>query len=142
MLSDSCLPPSPGWPSPGQAQCFLRSRLAVLGQRLSGGLAVLHTACPTHARACPLNSNPRAQVLPPSLTIPPLSRAVYYEQKPPFNLRSLLLSPYGIMGGLMLFALVVVPRLKVDPEEYAALLEEQKREEEARRQQRPRAIRR
>lgn len=36
----------------------------------------------------------------------------------PFDLWSMIKSPYGLMFGFMLFGIFVFPMLKVDPEEY------------------------
>ncbi len=44
--------------------------------------------------------------------------AQYFEKRKPFDLWSLVKSPYGIMIVVSLFAIVVFPRLKMDPEDY------------------------
>jgi ER membrane protein complex subunit 7 len=61
------------------------------------------------------------------LRIAPLTQMQYFEQKKPFSLWAWLKTPYGLMIGFMVFSLVVMPMLKVDPEEYAQMLEEKKK---------------
>lgn len=69
----------------------------------------------------------------PSQTLPvPIHiRAVpveYFDKVVPFNIMAFLKSPMGLMAAFMLFAIVIMPYLKVDPEEMKAMLEEQKQE--------------
>jgi len=59
----------------------------------------------------------RGKVLPPPLLIKPTSLAQYFEKRAPFDLVSLIKTPYGLMIAFGIFAVVVLPRLKVDPEE-------------------------
>ncbi|DBA79537.1 TPA: hypothetical protein ACH3X1_008239 [Trebouxia sp. C0004] len=54
--------------------------------------------------------------------IRPLAKAEYYEKHPPFNLQGIIMSPYGLMIGFAIFAIVVMPMLKVDPNEYKELM--------------------
>lgn len=63
-------------------------------------------------------ANNPMQGLPSPLVIRPLAKAEYYEKHPPFNLAGMVMSPYGLMIGFAIFALVVMPMLKVDPNEY------------------------
>ncbi|KAK9829293.1 hypothetical protein WJX72_004990 [[Myrmecia] bisecta] len=58
------------------------------------------------------------------LTIMPTMRAQYFDEQPPFNLMSLLKSPYGLMAAFMLFGIFVLPKMKMDPEseEYKELM--------------------
>ncbi|KAL3161612.1 hypothetical protein ABBQ32_010470 [Trebouxia sp. C0010 RCD-2024] len=67
-------------------------------------------------------ANNPMQGLPSPLIIRPLARAEYFERRPPFNLASIVMSPYGLMIGFMVFALFIMPMLKVDPEEYKELM--------------------
>ncbi|KAL3160314.1 hypothetical protein ABBQ38_009704 [Trebouxia sp. C0009 RCD-2024] len=67
-------------------------------------------------------ANNPMQGLPSPLIIRPLARAEYFERRPPFNLASIIMSPYGLMIGFMVFALFIMPMLKVDPEEYKELM--------------------
>lgn len=52
------------------------------------------------------------------LTLRPAMEAAYYEKRKPFDAWSFIKSPYGIMIVFSLFAIVVFPRLKMDPEDY------------------------
>lgn len=65
--------------------------------------------------------------LPQPLKIAPISRLHYYEQRQGFNIMSWLKTPYGMMVGFMIFSMVIMPLLKVDPEEYAQMQEEKKK---------------
>ncbi|KAK9806592.1 hypothetical protein WJX73_005689 [Symbiochloris irregularis] len=60
------------------------------------------------------------EVLASPLILKPLSKAEYFEKRQPFSLWSLAKSPYGLMIGFGLFAVFVLPKLKMDPEEEAA----------------------
>lgn len=59
----------------------------------------------------------RGKVLPPPLVLKPTSLAQYFEKRAPFDLVSFIKTPYGLMAAFGIFAVVVLPRLKVDPEE-------------------------
>lgn len=48
----------------------------------------------------------------------------FFDRKQPFNVMGFLKTPYGMMIGFLVFSLVVLPMLKVDPEEYKAMVEE------------------
>jgi hypothetical protein len=66
-----------------------------------------------------------------TLPLPIEIRAVpldYFDKVVPFNVMAWLQSPMGMMAGFMVFAIVIMPYLKVDPEEYKQLMEESKRE--------------
>ena len=52
------------------------------------------------------------------LRMVPLRVMQYFEQRGKFSLWALLKTPYGAMVGFALFSIVVMPYLKVDPEEY------------------------
>lgn len=65
------------------------------------------------------------------LRLGPSSQISYFEQRKPFNIIAWLKTPYGLMIGFMVFSLVVMPLLKVDPEEYQQMLEEKKKLNEA-----------
>ncbi|KAL0032014.1 hypothetical protein WJX77_000556 [Trebouxia sp. C0004] len=67
-------------------------------------------------------ANNPMQGLPSPLMIRPLAKAEYYEKHPPFNLQGIIMSPYGLMIGFAIFAIVVMPMLKVDPNEYKELM--------------------
>jgi hypothetical protein len=56
---------------------------------------------------------------------------LFMQRRQPFNIVGWLKTPYGIIAGVMLFSVVVMPRLKVDPEEYQQMLEEKDRFVEA-----------
>lgn len=55
------------------------------------------------------------------LRVGPLAQLPYFERRSGFSLLGFLKTPYGMMMGFAVFALVVMPMLKVDPEEYAAM---------------------
>jgi len=62
--------------------------------------------------------------LPYPLRIPVLSTVQYFEQRQGFNAMSFLKTPYGLMMAFMVFSLILMPMLKVDPEEYQEMMEE------------------
>ncbi len=55
------------------------------------------------------------------LRVGPLAQLPYFERRGGFSILGFLKTPYGMMMGFAVFALVVMPMLKVDPEEYAAM---------------------
>lgn len=63
-------------------------------------------------------------VLPDPLLIRPLAEARYFEPRQPFNLMAFVKSPMGLMMAFMVFAVVVLPMMKVDPEQYRELMEQ------------------
>lgn len=67
-------------------------------------------------------ANNPMQGLPSPLLIRPLAKAEYYQKHPPFNLAGIIMSPYGLMIGFAVFAIFVMPMLKVDPNEYKELM--------------------
>lgn len=74
-------------------------------------------------------ANNPMQGLPSPLVLRPLAKADYYEKHPPFNLQGIIMSPYGLMIGFAIFAIVVMPMLKVDPNEYKELMGDKKARE-------------
>lgn len=58
-----------------------------------------------------------SKILPPPLILQPLGPAEYFEKHEPFNVISFLKTPYGLMAAFGIFAIVVLPRMKLDPEE-------------------------
>jgi len=76
-------------------------------------------------------ANNPLQGLPSPLTIRPVAKAEYYEKRPPFNLQSMIMSPYGLMIGFMIFALFIMPMLKVDPNEYKEFMGDKAQPKEA-----------
>lgn len=54
----------------------------------------------------------------PQLLIRAMAPAAYFEQRKSVDVWSFIKSPYGLMIGFMLFFIVIMPMLKVDPEEY------------------------
>lgn len=76
-------------------------------------------------------ANNPMQGLPSPLTIRPVAKAEYYEKRPPFNLQSMIMSPYGLMIGFMIFALFIMPMLKVDPSEYKEFMGEKGQDRDA-----------
>ncbi|KIY99693.1 hypothetical protein MNEG_8272 [Monoraphidium neglectum] len=42
----------------------------------------------------------------------------YYEPRKPLDIRGIVMSPYGLMIGFSVFIMVVMPMMKMDPEEY------------------------
>jgi hypothetical protein len=62
--------------------------------------------------------------LPYPLRIPVLGMVQYFEQRQGFNIMAFIKTPYGMMMAFMVFSLVVMPMLKVDPEEYSQMKEE------------------
>lgn len=59
---------------------------------------------------------PERIMLPP-IVLKPMVIAEYYEKREPFSLMGFVKTPYGLMIVFAVFAMVVLPRLKVDPEE-------------------------
>lgn len=64
--------------------------------------------------------------LEPVVVLAPLSQAQYFAKRKPFDFRSYLFSPYGLMMVFGLFIILVAPNMKVDPEEMAKMQEEMK----------------
>ena len=62
--------------------------------------------------------------LPYPIRVPALSLVQYFEQRQGFNIMSWIKTPYGMMLAFMVFSLVIMPMLKVDPEEYKEMVEE------------------
>lgn len=60
------------------------------------------------------------RVLPHPLIIRPLAKAEYFEKRQPFSIISYIKTPYGLMILFGVFVVVVLPKLKVDPEEETA----------------------
>eukprot|EP00798_Chlamydomonas_sp_ICE-L_P009918 gene9918-7787_t len=71
----------------------------------------------------------RASFLPPNdkqlgtlnaspLVLHSLGELQYFEKRKPIDIVSILKSPYGIMIAISLFAIIIFPKMKVDPEEY------------------------
>ena len=58
----------------------------------------------------------------PLLVLRPTARATYFEVPQPFNVVAFLKTPYGMLIGFVIFAVVALPRMKIDPEEYEELL--------------------
>lgn len=69
----------------------------------------------------------KSEKMPYPLRLRPSSGISYFEQKKSFNIIAWLKTPYGLMIGFMVISLVVMPMLKVDPEEYQQMLEERKK---------------
>ncbi|KAL4437231.1 hypothetical protein ABPG75_004370 [Micractinium tetrahymenae] len=66
--------------------------------------------------------------LPYPLLLRPYSRIEYFEKRQPFSLWAFLKTPYGMMAGFMLFSVFIMPKLKVDPEEYREMMADRERE--------------
>lgn len=66
------------------------------------------------------------RILPEPLTLEPEKAEFYYEKRAPLSLTGLLKSPMGMMVGLMLLAVVLLPKLvdSIDPEEMKRVQEE------------------
>lgn len=58
------------------------------------------------------------------LRMVPLRITTFFEQRGKFSLWAFLKTPYGAMIGFALFSIVVMPYLKVDPEEYRQMKRE------------------
>jgi hypothetical protein len=58
-------------------------------------------------------------VRPPSPWPPPF---VTLQKRQGFNLWAFLKTPYGMMAAFMLFSIFIMPRLKIDPEEYKEIM--------------------
>lgn len=70
-------------------------------------------------------SGSKATLLQPPV-LQPLGEMKYYQPRKPIDIRGLLLSPYGIMVAVAIFVIIVMPSMKMDPEEYKKLQEEMK----------------
>lgn len=58
-------------------------------------------------------------LIPPSpLIIRPAGEAQYYEVRKPVDVLGFIKTPYGLMIAFSVFAMVIMPMMKVDPEEY------------------------
>ena len=55
---------------------------------------------------------------PPIWPAPWLLSCSHPQKRQPFNPIAFLKTPYGMMGAFMLFSIFIMPKLKVDPEEY------------------------
>eukprot|EP00884_Botryococcus_braunii_P011988 jgi/Botrbrau1/20790/Bobra.0156s0020.1 len=53
----------------------------------------------------------------------PIHKAEYFEVKQPFNVIAFLRTPYGMMIAVGLIAVFILPKLRVDPEEYREMME-------------------
>ncbi|KAG2434715.1 hypothetical protein HXX76_007605 [Chlamydomonas incerta] len=71
-------------------------------------------------------SHNRNMVLNIPLALRPAMEAGYYEKRKPFDVWSFIKSPYGLMIVFSLFAIIVFPRLKMDPEDYKEMQETMK----------------
>ncbi|GFR50425.1 hypothetical protein Agub_g12644 [Astrephomene gubernaculifera] len=69
-------------------------------------------------------SHNRNMVLQSPLVIRPAAETQYYEKRKPFDVWSFVKSPYGLMMVISVFAIVVFPRMKMDPEDYKELQEQ------------------
>lgn len=70
---------------------------------------------------------PTATDIPYPLRIPALGVVSYFEERQPFNIIGWLKTPYGAMIAFMIGSMVLMPMLKVDPEEYKEMQEEKKK---------------
>ncbi|KAK9851122.1 hypothetical protein WJX84_000760 [Apatococcus fuscideae] len=71
------------------------------------------------------------------LLLRPVSRAEYFEIRQPFNPKAFLMSPMGLAMAFGVFSLVVLPMLKVDPEEAKDLFGAKDGEAESKQVQQP-----
>eukprot|EP01024_Parvocaulis_polyphysoides_P058671 TRINITY_DN6319_c1_g2_i4.p2 TRINITY_DN6319_c1_g2~~TRINITY_DN6319_c1_g2_i4.p2 ORF type:complete len:202 (-),score=25.72 TRINITY_DN6319_c1_g2_i4:100-705(-) len=62
--------------------------------------------------------------IPTGMRIKPILEMKYFQEKPPFNIRGFLFSPTGIFILIAAVGVFVLPRMKVDPEEYKKMQEE------------------
>lgn len=67
--------------------------------------------------------------VPYPLKVSPLQVLSYFEQRQKFDIMKWLKTPYGIMIAFGLFSVVLLPLLKVDPEEYKQMREHLKKNE-------------
>ena len=65
--------------------------------------------------------------VPYPLKLSPLQVMSYFEQKQKFNLMKWVKTPYGIMIAFGVFSVILLPMLKVDPEEYRQMREAMKK---------------
>ena len=56
----------------------------------------------------------------------PLGKLSYFEQRQAFNILAWLKTPYGIMIGFVILAMVVMPFLKIDQQEYQQIMNERR----------------
>lgn len=77
---------------------------------------------PIKATAADVNGNPEVEY---PLRLPPMRGMQYYEVRQGFNIMSWLKTPYGIMLAFAVGSMVLLPMLKVDPEEYRAMMKAQ-----------------
>lgn len=73
-------------------------------------------------------SHNRQVALQLPLVVRPAQEAQYYEKRKPFDIWSFVKSPYGIMIMFSVFAIVVFPRLKMDPEDYKEFQEQMRQQ--------------
>lgn len=66
--------------------------------------------------------NPALSLDTHPLIIKPLAPAQYFDVRKPFSVLQFLKSPMGMMMAFMVFAVLVMPYLKVDPQEYQELM--------------------
>eukprot|EP00245_Coleochaete_scutata_P007151 TRINITY_DN22253_c0_g1_i1.p1 TRINITY_DN22253_c0_g1~~TRINITY_DN22253_c0_g1_i1.p1 ORF type:complete len:217 (-),score=47.37 TRINITY_DN22253_c0_g1_i1:399-1001(-) len=64
------------------------------------------------------------RVLRESMVLEPEAPEEYFEKKEPFSLMGFVKSPFGLMLCFMTFVLIVLPQLKIDPEEMEKMQEE------------------
>lgn len=60
------------------------------------------------------------------IKIYPLGKLSYFEQRPAFNILAWLKTPYGIMIGFVIVAMVFMPFLKIDQQEYQQIMNERR----------------
>ena len=70
---------------------------------------------------------PNANDVPYPLRIPAINALDYFDPRQSFNIVGYLKTPYGAMIAFMLGSMVIMPMLKVDPEEYKEMVEERKK---------------
>lgn len=70
---------------------------------------------------------PSVTDVPYPLRVPAVGVVAYFEARQGFNLMGYLKTPYGAMIAFMIGSLVLMPFLKVDPEEYKAMVEEKQK---------------
>ncbi len=70
---------------------------------------------------------PSVTDIPYPLRVPAMGLVSYFEQRQGFNVMAWLKTPYGAMIAFSLGSVVLMPLLKVDPEEYKAMVEEKEK---------------
>lgn len=66
--------------------------------------------------------------------IPPIRGLQYFEMRQGFNILKWLKTPYGLMMAFAAVSLILLPMMKMDPEEYKEMMKA-KEEEQARKKQ-------